>query len=238
LPCLFKLVGRRISLANQTRPEKGRVRVLFTNWKIFRLFFAITLGYVASSMAYNGLHLNTLTVSGNQFLNFFLMTVIEIPAYLAAFVLMETRLGRRWTCSLSLMLSGVCLLLSALNFHSHFHAVLWSVIGKSLTAVAFNALYQLAVELYPTPLRNQGLSLGATLSNLQSIVLPQLVTIGSSGGGSENVTPIMLIGLICIVSGAVLTFVPETLNENLPQSIEDAECFADKRRYWSLAKSK
>lgn len=188
-------------------------------------------------MAYNGLHLNTLTVSGNQFMNFFLLTVIEIPACLTAFVLMETRLGRRWTCSLSLILCGGCLLMTALEQHDRFHTVLWSVVGKCLIALAFNALYQLAVELYPTPLRNQGLSWSATLSNLQSIVLPQLVTIGSNST-SDNQRPIMLIGIICIASGVILTFVPETLNENLPQSIEDAECFADNRSYWSFAKSK
>lgn len=120
------------------------------------MFATITFGYIASSMTYNGLHLNTLSLAGNQFLNFFLLTVIEIPACLVALYLMETRLGRRWSCSLTLTLSGSCLLTAATFGHNPSMMMILSAIGKFLNALSFSILYQLAVEIYPTPLRNQG----------------------------------------------------------------------------------
>lgn len=59
-----------------------------------KLFIIITLGYLANAVAYNAINLNTFSLSGNQFLNYFLLSIIEIPASVLAFYVMETRLGK------------------------------------------------------------------------------------------------------------------------------------------------
>lgn len=82
-----------------------------------------------------------------------------------------------------------------------------------------------------------GLSLSATISNLQSVALSQFIS-QSPTGDASNAIPLLIIGLVCVFSGVCLTTIPETLNENLPQTIEDAENFGKYQKYWALAKSK
>jgi OCT family organic cation transporter-like MFS transporter 4/5 len=53
-----------------------------------------------------GLSLNSVLVGGNQFTNFILVALIELPAYVVFYFAMD-RLGRRTTLCLSLILSGV-----------------------------------------------------------------------------------------------------------------------------------
>lgn len=61
---------------------------------------------------YDGLSLNSVAVAGNQYLNFILVCLIEVPAGLATFVLME-RVGRRAAMCSSLILAG----LACIIFH-------------------------------------------------------------------------------------------------------------------------
>jgi OCT family organic cation transporter-like MFS transporter 4/5 len=52
-----------------------------------------------------GLSLSSISVGGNQFTNFILVALIELPAYVVFYFAMD-RLGRRNTLCFSLILSG------------------------------------------------------------------------------------------------------------------------------------
>ena len=45
-------------------------------------------------------------------------------------------------------------------------------------------------------------------------------------------------GIISVASGIAVVFLPETLHENLPQTIEDGDSFGRKQKFFSLAKKK
>lgn len=45
-------------------------------------------------------------------------------------------------------------------------------------------------------------------------------------------------GAVCVIAGIGAAFLPETLNENLPQTIEDGEEFGKDQKFFSLAKTK
>jgi hypothetical protein len=48
--------------------------------------------------------------------------------------------------------------------------------------------------------------------------------------------PLLIIGLSTFVIGIISSFLPETLNENLPQTIDDGEKFGKGRKFFSWAK--
>ena len=62
---------------------------------------------------YYGLQLNISNMGGNDFVNFFYLSAIELPSNLAGYVLAE-KWGRRWTHSAFLGLTAVTTLLAAL----------------------------------------------------------------------------------------------------------------------------
>lgn len=64
-------------------------------------FFRITHTFV-----FYGLSLNSVSIAGNRYLNFILVSFIEIPAYFIAWRSIE-RIGRRLTVCLALLLSGI-----------------------------------------------------------------------------------------------------------------------------------
>ena len=50
--------------------------------------------------------------------------------------------------------------------------------------------------------------------------------------------PLIVMGIISVASGIAVVFLPETLHENLPQTIEDGDSFGRKQKFFSLAKKK
>lgn len=84
-----------------------------------------------------------------------------------------------------------------------------------------------SVEIYPTSVRNQGLAWSATISSIQSIILPHFINRTQDG---DNFWILCFITLISFISGFLLSLLPETLNEKLPQTIFDAEVFGLDRK--------
>lgn len=62
--------------------------------------------WLTNTFVYYGLTLNSVSISGNKYVNFMLLSIIEIPGFAVTYVLSE-RIGRRWTLCSSLILSGL-----------------------------------------------------------------------------------------------------------------------------------
>ncbi|XP_042147434.1 beta-alanine transporter-like [Ixodes scapularis] len=102
------LVKVQRELAQETEAETASSRDLFTKPEIRKNLLIITLCWVANNAAYYGLHINVTNMAGNEFLNFFLLAIIELPSYVVAWWTME-RLGRRWSnVGFQLIVSGSC----------------------------------------------------------------------------------------------------------------------------------
>lgn len=76
-------------------------------------------------------------------------------------------------------------------------------------------------------MRNQGLAWSACVSALQSIILPYFIKREQDG---DNFWILTFITTVSFISGFLLTLLPETLNEKLPQTIFDAEVFGLNRK--------
>ena len=66
---------------------------------------------------YSGVTINSPYMPGNQFVNFFILAIVEIPASLLGGYLMQS-LGRRWTPVIFLVLSTITCLIAAWNMNS------------------------------------------------------------------------------------------------------------------------
>ena len=172
----LKAVGKKMSQENN-KDEKvdNALLVILKNSGLRKNFLLVTINWMTCAAVYYGIHLNLYNFSGNEFLNFFLLSLIELPAYVMGWYCIETRLGRRFTNALSLVFCGLCLCIPAVIPES-----LWlltnimTILGKFCGSVTFMVVYQQAAELYPTSIRNQGMGVGSMASSVVGIVMPYL----------------------------------------------------------------
>ncbi|GFQ96099.1 solute carrier family 22 member 16 [Trichonephila clavata] len=192
-------------------------------------FIILSICWAAFYVAYSGLTYNIVNLSGNEFLNFFLLSVVEVPGNLTFWFLMD-RYGRRWSAAIGFTLIGFICFLPILDFESS--DIVASMLSKFLISGLFMITDQQGSELFPTVFRTFGIGTGKTVATAATLFIPYISVLGQYGKS----LPFVLVGVTCLITGVAATFLPETLNENLPQTITDAEAFGKDQKYFSWAK--
>lgn len=175
--------------------------------------------WITNAFVYYGLSLNSVNLAGSKYVNFMLVCAAEIPGYFITVMIME-RIGRKWSLCGSMVICGLsCLGSEYLPQDEPLIRLILFLIGKSAITVSFTVLYVYSAELYPTNLRSSLMCICSMIGRVGSIAAPQtplLVRYYAS-------LPLLLFGSISIVSGLLVLRFPETLNTNLPDTIEEAE---------------
>ncbi|XP_015792307.1 organic cation transporter 1 [Tetranychus urticae] len=226
-------VGRKFESNSKT--ETNEVKVLcsqFFNRSILFILALNALSLLASEVAYTGLHYNIRNFKGNEFLNYFLLVSVEPIASIIGCLLMDSRLGRRWTLSLCLAWAGISLTICSMIDPSDLVRVaLFSMMGKMGATIGYIVSSLHGSEMLPTVIRNQGLSVSYFVLSAGSIFIPYIIHLGKYG---SNI-PLICMGIIDLTAAAFSTLLPETQNRVLPQTVEESEKLVQSRKYWSLA---
>lgn len=226
-------IGQSLDL--QSKEEKSHsIRDLFRYPQLRKKLLIVTLNWAAISVAYFGLIMNVSNLGGNDFRNYFFLSAVELPSFFLACFLMD-KWGRRWTNTTFVLLAGIsCFSAVLLPASGGTTQIVASLIGKFGSAAAFMVIYQQAAELYPTPVRSLGMSVGSTVSSLAVIFMPYVVYLGVY----NSAIPFLILSCVCLLAGSLSPLVPETLHENLPQSIDDSEKFGTKQKFFSCARQR
>ncbi|XP_022254186.1 carcinine transporter-like [Limulus polyphemus] len=229
------LVKRLKKVEESMRKEKEssttteNFTVLFRYPSLRKYFLTITISWVANSMAYYGLQINVTNLYGNEFLNFFLLGIVELPSYFLCWYLME-RCGRRWTNVGLMFLAALSILIpTAFPQDLAIGTTIGALIGKFGCSAAFMVVYQQAAELYPTPVRALGMGSSATIACIATICTPYIIYLGTYG----RHIPYFIIGGTCLFASGAASLLPETLHAKLPQTIEDGEKYGQNQKYFS-----
>uniref|UniRef100_A0A8C3GVL4 Solute carrier family 22 member 7 n=1 Tax=Corvus moneduloides TaxID=1196302 RepID=A0A8C3GVL4_CORMO len=165
------------------------------------VWFGVAFSYYGMSMNLTGFGLNI-------YLSQFVFGIIEIPAKMVMYVLVN-RVGRRQSQAWTLILTGLSLLLyTAL-----------AKVGGGFSEAAFTTVYLYTSELYPTILRQNGMGYTSFMARLGGALAPLVFLLDEAWRSLPEVT---YCG-VAVCSGAVAFLLPETLNVRLPEGIEDIE---------------
>ncbi|XP_078580901.1 organic cation transporter protein-like [Branchiostoma floridae x Branchiostoma japonicum] len=187
--------------------------LIFFNW------FAVTIMYY-------GLSLSTGDLAGDDYVNFFLVGVVEVPGYLTSYLVID-RLGRRVPHMLYMVVGGVaCVTAAFIPKHLSPLTITLVLIGKFGAAGAFNIIYIWTGELYPTVVRNVGVGVSVLWSRCGGIASPFIALLKDVWGP----LPLIILGAPACLAGALALLLPETLGLPLPQTMEEAEHFGRRRR--------
>lgn len=211
---------------NETKSEllmsderKPIVQVLRSSVILIRLSVC-SFCWITNTFVYYGLSLNSVAFAGDKYINFILVTMVEIPGYCFTWLLTD-RIGRKPMLSGAFLLSGIfCLAIQFVPTGTwSYGPLLLYMAGKMCITAAFSTTYIYTAEIFPTTLRHSLLGFCSMAGRIGSILSPQtplLMQIMPS-------LPLILFGSMSIIAGILSLIFPETLGTKLPDTVWEAE---------------
>ncbi|XP_043519995.1 carcinine transporter-like isoform X2 [Frieseomelitta varia] len=167
-------------------------------------------------------------IQSSVFVSFSIACATELPAGLLLTLFLD-RWGRRFcgflTLAMTFMLSIAELLLRSVTAK-----LVMSVLSRFCLNMVANIALQYAAELLPTPVRSQGVSLIHIFGIVAHCLAPYITDSAAIWEGF----PMLIISAASFLGAAIVLFLPETMGQNLPQTIKQGEEFGREQRFWSL----
>ncbi|XP_022349197.1 solute carrier family 22 member 4 isoform X2 [Enhydra lutris kenyoni] len=199
--------------------QKVLILDLFRTRNIATITIMSLLLWMLTSVGYFALSLNAPNLHGDAYLNCFLSALIEVPAYITAWLLLR-RLPRRYIIAGVLFLGGgVLLLIQFIPADYNFLSIGLVMLGKFGITSAFSMLYVFTAELYPTPVRNMAVGVTSMASRVGSIIAPYFVYLGAY----NRVLPYIVMGSLTVFIGIITLFFPESFGMTLPETLEQMQ---------------
>ncbi|XP_061900802.1 solute carrier family 22 member 2 isoform X1 [Entelurus aequoreus] len=195
--------------------------------------FILSFNWFTSAVVYQGLIMRLGIMGGNVYISFLISALMEFPAALLILFTIE-RVGRRLPFAAANVVAGAACLITAFLPDS----VPWlktavACVGRLGITMTFEMVVFVNTELYPTFVRNLGVSVCSTLCDIGGIAAPfllyRLATIWLE-------LPLIIFGILAFLAGALVLLLPETRGVPLPDTINDIE-FPDKVKLKAMQKN-
>lgn len=98
--------------------------------------------------------------------------------------------------------------------------VVLMLLAKALAISAFCGMYIFTGELFPTICRGTTFGICGFCSRVGSLIAPQIIALTEVVNAG---LPMVLIGAILVVAGALMFILPETLKIQIPNTMQDVE---------------
>ncbi|CAH1131606.1 unnamed protein product [Ceutorhynchus assimilis] len=206
--------GKSLGKSNSLFMEAIKSRTL-----MLRLI-ACCICWVTCTFLFYGLTLNSVSlVAGNNYLDFILTSLVEIPAYFACNFVVE-KYGRKRTLFISYLLTGAaCLSFIFIPNTSRWGSLSVYLIGKFGATASFTILYVITSEMFPTNLRNSFMGTCSTFGRCGSMISPQTPLLAKLWGP----LPLLSFAGMSLIAGVLTLLFPETLHKKLPDTVKEAE---------------
>ncbi|XP_025049338.1 solute carrier family 22 member 6-A-like isoform X2 [Alligator sinensis] len=191
-----------------------------------RISLCLCFVWFSTSFAYYGLAMDLQNFNVDIYVIQLIFGAVDIPAKLVS-VLTITFIGRRFTQAAALILAGLSILANIFVPQDlQTLRTIMAVFGKGCLAASFNCVYIFTGELYPTVIRQTGMGLSNTMARIGSITAPMVKMLSEYFPS----LPLIIYGAAPIISGIAATFLPETRNVPLPETVEEVETRAKQLR--------
>nr|CAD7198155.1 unnamed protein product [Timema douglasi] len=201
---------------------------LFKTPRLRNITLLLIVIWMAISLCFDGHVRNVGSLGLDVFLTFTIASATELPADTFLTMVLD-RWGRRWLACGSLVLSGVFSLLATAVPTGAASASL-AIMGRFSINISYNIGLQYAAELLPTVVRAQGVALIHIMGYVASILAPFVVYLAVV----SPALPLLILGGLGVVGGVLALFLPETLDKELPQTLQDGENFGLGQRLWDF----
>lgn len=177
------------------------------------------LCWFAFGFTFYGLALDLQALGSNIFLLQALIGIVDLPVKIGSLLLLS-RLGRRLCQASSLVLPGLCILANILVPREM--GILRSslaVLGLGSLGAAFTCVTIFSNELFPTVIRMTAVGLGQVAARGGAMLGPLVRLLGFY----VSWLPLLVYGVVPVLSGLAALLLPETKNLPLPDTIQDIQ---------------
>lgn len=129
----------------------------------------------------------------------------------------------------AIVLQFIQSILFQLNVSDIYSATL-AIVGRFWVNISYNIGLQYAAEVLPTVVRAQGVALIHIMGYVASILAPFVVYLDIV----SSILPLLVLGTIGILGGLLTLLLPETLDKDLPQTLQDGEDFGKDQKMWDM----
>ncbi|XP_023159895.2 organic cation transporter protein [Drosophila hydei] len=210
----------------QQREIWPSVKQVFGSKKLIGRYIILLFIWAVNAIVFYGLSLNSTNLSGNKYLNFALVCLIEIPGYSLAWLCLR-KLGRRLALSGSLLLCAVtCAASGYLTTGANWLIVTLFLMGKLGITSSFAVIYTYTAEMMPTVIRSGGVGVMSTFARFGAMLAPFVPLLGSY----YEPLPLLLFGAISMLAGLLSLLLPETFHKKLPDTVAEAIALGSRTR--------
>ncbi|KFB47856.1 AGAP012383-PA-like protein [Anopheles sinensis] len=208
-----------------SKPFTQLVREAFATRGLVLRVINCSFCWLTNTMVYFGLSLNSVSLSGNKYLNFILVSLVELPGFFLMQLILD-RFGRKKTLFTTLIGSGLFCIVSVFVANADIPQLKLALflLSKLCITMSFGTLYIYTVEIFPTNLRQSLLSTCSMFGRIGSMVAPQTPLLSKLW----EPLPMILFGCLGITSGVAILQFPETLNTDLPDTLDEAMAMENK----------
>lgn len=214
-------------------PSQTQIRTRSTYHQILRTqclrkhILIMTMIWYSVSMSYYGILYFLPNLAGDRHGNFIVGAAIEVIAYGLAFLILS-KFGRRIPMAAYQLINGfICIgigllivILPAQHFGRQILVTILSLIAKGLAVSSFCGMFIYTSELFPTVCRGASIGICGFWARVGSLSAPFLMILAEY---ASPILPMSIIGLALLLTGFITLMLPETLNRQLPNTIDEAK---------------
>ncbi|XP_072299582.1 solute carrier family 22 member 3-like [Eucyclogobius newberryi] len=193
---------------------------LFRTPRMRKHTFILMFNWFTSAAVYQGLIMRVGITRGNVYMDFLISALVEFPAALLILATIE-RIGRRLPFATANFVAGAsCFIAACIPDSLSWFKTAVVCLGRLGITMAFEMVVFVNSELYPTFMRNFGVSVCSALCDVGGILSP-FILYRLAALWIE--LPLIIFGAIAVIAGGLVLLLPETKGVPLPETIDDIE---------------
>ncbi|XP_012217407.2 organic cation transporter protein [Linepithema humile] len=201
---------------------------LFKSPRLRNVTILLIIIWMAISLVFDGHVRNVNNLGLDVFMTFTIAAFTELPADTFLTLVLD-RWGRRWLACGTMVISGIFSIWASAVSNNIYSATL-AIVGRFWVNISYNIGLQYAAEVLPTVVRAQGVALIHIMGYVASILAPFVVYLDVV----SSILPLLVLGIIGVFGGLLTLFLPETLDKDLPQTLQDGEDFGKNQEMWDM----
>jgi len=204
----------------------GDVRDLFRTKKMLHRTLVSWYAWFVNAMVYYGVSFSTPTLGGNMYLNFFLSSIIEIPANYVSIWAMG-KFGRKKALIYFMILAAIASI-GAVLFTMYDPGndkcyaagrIIMALAAKFFVFISFSAVYVYSAELFPTTIRNIGMGSSTSAGRIGSFTSPYIVHLTRV----HPLLPYGIMGTNALLASVLCMTLPETSGTPTAETMDSEE---------------